>query len=828
MSLLGRPCPIQGDASCEFDQVTLFQHSHTLTKRALEVQHATEGHNGTAGVTGLGVTRANVSDGHNGTAGVAGLGVTSANFSAAGTEEAASSGPAFLDVPFFVALGMVALTIYVCVRVVLGSKTPVVRKASTWSPLILAFVVAYASGARTFLKVPKSVGGVVGLTVWEWSGPFAVILALAVMYDVLGSGRWSSEQQLGYLVAMVVISFGVGTFGLYCMQEILRCGVYWCTADMEVVKSGEWLHLGFLLASVGLGMGLSFLAVLARLPKRATQVGYLAVLILPLLFFLAGTLPNSYHYTSAAYIGSGLTTPFIRYETAEWSYAWMSSWTMEISSSFLIKMLPDVIMYYIFLEVLAITAVAAAVVPSFAVWLSKPGLRVTRLSRGETIVVSMFVVLFNLFGFYWLHDHAFLSGAKVASFSATERLGRTWGLAVLCMGLCFLPASKNSLWLKALGVSWERGVWAHRWLGVLSLVCMVCHILTYWVRFVEVGSFPYDAFAFLQYWSASSGVDTSVNNNYTIGMMQLVAYPAILMISISAWFRHGKGNNWEYFKYMHFVFLVLVPATLLHAASSWYYLLGGIAFYLIDASIRFVGVVSPQARVLKLSVKEVDTGYSLLTFDRSHTEAGQFAWIRVPMISDWEWHPFSICSAPSDGQIKMCIKNMGPGTWTDSLFQLACEFEGVEDPWPVQLDGPYGPPLAPFLEGHAGALLVAGGITQPHSVFRELAAYYKENKSLPGGLKFLKLIWVARSSKTFEVFSTSIRECLAGVPESVMSCEYFLSKPGSSSGRSVPVTEGRPIWGEVYASAGRALAEDETLLVQACGPESMVDEAAAV
>jgi NAD(P)H-flavin reductase len=304
------------------------------------------------------------------------------------------------------------------------------------------------------------------------------------------------------------------------------------------------------------------------------------------------------------------------------------------------------------------------------------------------------------------------------------------------------------------------------------------------------------------------------------------------MMSISAWFRHGDGKRWEYFKYLHFVFLVLVPATLYHAASAWYFLLGGIAFYLIDASIRFVGTVSPPAKLLEVGVSQADTGFTLLTFDRIHEEPGQFAWIRVPAISDWEWHPFSISSAPSDGRAKMCIKNMGPGTWTDQLFKLAEEAEGSEDPWPVQLDGFYGPPLLPMLADHAGALLLAGGvgITQPHSVFRELAAFYMENQALPGSLKFVKLIWVARNEKILDIFSSSISDCLAEIPESVMSAEFYANVKAESavgnSEMSILVKEGIPSFEDLYIAGSRALTEEETLFVQACGPPVMVDAAA--
>jgi len=772
----------------------------------------------------------------------------------------------FLSGPFIIVLLITGLGVCLALLASTKAKAPGGLKFTAWSSMMFSSLVVCLIGIRGwFVDNLATVGVVLAVTALQWFVPIAAVLILYMFYEVLTGRGWSAEFQLGLLVAGTTACFASAILGMWLMREILRCGVMWCTEDMDSVSNftSQSMQIGFGLLSIGGGLGLTFLVVLCKLPKepaasaslprpllpsleawqakerqrrmvQALSGAFLAIIILPTLFVLVGMLPVGWDDMTAAEIGESLTTKYVPYSTAELSSAWMSTFSLKVTSTYYVKCFPDVVLYYGFLEVLAITSIVAAAVPAFSLWLSKPGLSMIGLSRGETMVGSMFVVMSVLFFSYWYHDHNYHESKAFMNQSATERLARTWGqTAVMYMGLLFLPASKNSLWLKALGVSWERGLWVHRQLGVLSLVCMVCHILTFWVRFIELEVFPHDAFAFLLYYQDNSvlgAAPSGLNDNYTIGMMQLVAYPAIIMISISAWFRHGKGNTWEYFKYLHYVFLVLVPAALLHANGSWYFLLGGISFYLIDASIRFVGVVSPPARLLNIGVSEADSGFTLLTFDRRHAEPGQFAWIRVPMISDWEWHPFSISSAPSDGQIKMCIKNMGPGTWTERLFTLARDAEGSEDPWPVQLDGPYGPPLQPLLADHKGVLLLAGGIgiTQPHSVFRELAAYFQENKALPGGLKFVKLVWVAQSDQVFDLFHSSISDCLTGIPDSIMAAEFYSTKPSKGTSTGILVKEGRPDFRELYEAGGKALADDETLFVQACGPARMVDDAASV
>ena len=122
---------------------------------------------------------------------------------------------------------------------------------------------------------------------------------------------------------------------------------------------------------------------------------------------------------------------------------------------------------------------------------------------------------------------------------------------------------------------------------------------------------------------------------------------------------------------------------LLHGAGNtnpnfwkWFILPGGL--YLIERTLRElkarqpVGVVSvtmmnhPSAKVFCLELEK--TGPI-----KEHQE-GQYVFIKAPIISKTEWHPFTISSPPEQKTLTLHIRNMGNGSWTDRLqkfFQAA-------------------------------------------------------------------------------------------------------------------------------------------------------------
>merc|ERR1719223_138994 len=204
--------------------------------------------------------------------------------------------------------------------------------------------------------------------------------------------------------------------------------------------------------------------------------------------------------------------------------------------------------------------------------------------------------------------------------------------------------------------------------------------------------------------------------------------------------------------------MALIPATLLHATSAWYFMFGSISFWLVDASVRFASAAK-SVPLLSMVAHDAEGGVTELQLDLAFEDPGQYCFVNVPEISVWEWHPFSLCSSPLDRSAQMCIKSLGQGSFTQRLHGLARQSSERHSPLILNLDGPYGPRLDPT--PYSAILLVAGGIgiTPMHSTYR-LLAQLSDRQELPASLAFVRLVWVARSEAMFRILLDSLSECL--------------------------------------------------------------------
>eukprot|EP00930_Biecheleria_cincta_P038564 TRINITY_DN26492_c0_g1_i1.p1 TRINITY_DN26492_c0_g1~~TRINITY_DN26492_c0_g1_i1.p1 ORF type:complete len:905 (+),score=114.85 TRINITY_DN26492_c0_g1_i1:365-2716(+) len=750
---------------------------------------------------------------------------------------------------------------------------------------------------------------VVGATAWLVLSSAAAILGLTASSDILTSASNSQAYRYGWLLLMTAAFAAVLAYGAHLARDSLGCALVFCSGkqDSTLYTAGIGLLL-VLVAGVFVVNCLVMLLALKRTGNansaevpRGTQPSTLkdvsqrrkrlaacsgaclAVLVIPPLFFLTTILPNAYHLSPSdisKFMAENVTT-------AEVDNAWMVTKNIKLSDQVVLKVFPDTLMFYAFLEILAVISMAAVMFPPLGRWLHRKS-DPMGFTRGETVTMFLFATLFFCWSWYWLMDHNYHAGKPQIQDSWYERVARTWGqLAILTMSLLLLPATKNSVWLQALGVTWERSLWMHRYLGGLCLLLMALHILSFWARFSQLKSFPYDAFAYIQYYSINHDLVNPSKpdyDNWTIAIMQLIAYPALFMVGISSLVRR---KHWELFKYFHYVFVALIPALLLHSASAWYFLLGGIAFWLVDSAIRFSCVVNTAASLMPdgVTTHSAEGGIIELRMRWTHPEPGQFAWIKVPQISTWEWHPFSLSSTPYDGFAQVCIKNMGPDTFTDRLYKLG----GDASSFDIQVDGPYGSP--PDIQDHGALLLIAGGIgiTQVHSLFRTVSQMVESGIEFPF-LRSVHIVWIAKTTDLFEVFRASISESLKptkiqfdatffctqtditepqdspavtqqeagdeqaskslfqsitdtiesltgldfdgdgaiGGQTAVEAVEAVESSPPSTELKfdpSIKVKAGRPIFEDLYDSS-IAAAGESTVLVQVCGPDSMVLAAA--
>jgi len=244
--------------------------------------------------------------------------------------------------------------------------------------------------------------------------------------------------------------------------------------------------------------------------------------------------------------------------------------------------------------------------------------------------------------------------------------------SILCMNgaLILVPVCRTFIrWLYnravrsrtfAFIVNWfslDTAIRLHKLMACVILVAAVIHALAHSINYALVGWNVYKQYG---------------NGVWVTGISLMVVIQ--LMFSASAKvIRHDK---FELFWYFHHLFVLFLILCLFHGRGNigpnfwkWLILPGGLYIgervFREQRSSQKVGIVSVthmENANFKVVCLELEKRGPLRTFYE-----GQYVFIRSPTISRWQWHPFSISSAPQNPTVTLHIRNMGPRTWTDRL-----------------------------------------------------------------------------------------------------------------------------------------------------------------
>jgi NADPH oxidase len=159
--------------------------------------------------------------------------------------------------------------------------------------------------------------------------------------------------------------------------------------------------------------------------------------------------------------------------------------------------------------------------------------------------------------------------------------------------------------------------------------------------------------------------------------------------------------------------------------------------------------------------------------------------MQVPEVSPYQWHPFTISSAPDDPYISVHIRQVGD--WTFALGErLGCTknlanqvndeiAKGLGDemantgefidithhnnrPMPVlRIDGPFGAPAEDVFTYEVAVLIGTGiGVTPFASILKNIWFRQKQNKL--GALRRVEFIWMNRDTSAFEWFAALMQD----------------------------------------------------------------------
>ncbi|THU45826.1 hypothetical protein C4D60_Mb02t22080 [Musa balbisiana] len=286
----------------------------------------------------------------------------------------------------------------------------------------------------------------------------------------------------------------------------------------------------------------------------------------------------------------------------------------------------------------------------------------------------------------------------------------------------------------------------------------------------------------------------------------MVVLMAVAVILATPWFRRGaislpkplhRLTGYDAFWYSHHLFVIVYVLLVIHGyflyltkkwykRTTWMYVAIPVVLY---ASERLTKVMRSNIQAVKILKVAVYPG-NVLALHVSKPpgftyRSGQYITVNCAAVSPFQWHPFSITSAPQDDYISVHIRSAGD--WTSQLievFSKACQpstagksgrlradiddgsDDGVSPSFPrVLIDGPYGAPAQDY-EKYEVVLLVglAIGATPFISIVKDILNNIKQRDVEEGGgsrssteansfrMRRAYFYWVTREQDSFEWF----------------------------------------------------------------------------
>ena len=186
-------------------------------------------------------------------------------------------------------------------------------------------------------------------------------------------------------------------------------------------------------------------------------------------------------------------------------------------------------------------------------------------------------------------------------------------------------------------------------------------------------------------------------------------------------------------------------------AKSWIWVLPSVVIFLVERIVRFVRSLFKHnisqyklhpSQVLELIIENAPPR-------RIHYRAGQYIYLNISQISFFEWHPFTITSAPNDSNLTVHIRC--EGDWTS---KLQSEIDKISL---VSIDGPYGTCAEDVFKYRKVILIGAGiGVTPYSSILKHI--WYRIKNSTDDKLNKIYFFWICPSIDTFEWFGVLLQE----------------------------------------------------------------------
>ncbi|KAE9587363.1 putative NAD(P)H oxidase (H(2)O(2)-forming) [Lupinus albus] len=351
----------------------------------------------------------------------------------------------------------------------------------------------------------------------------------------------------------------------------------------------------------------------------------------------------------------------------------------------------------------------------------------------------------------------------------------------LNMAIILLPVCRNTItWLRnktklGIAVPFDDNLNFHKVIAVAVAIAVgihgIYHLACDFPRLLQAdsekyklmqpffGDQPQNYWFFIKSWEGVTGII-------------MVVLMAIAFTLASPWFRRGRVKlpkpldsltGFNAFWYSHHLFIIVYALLIVHGIklyltkewykkTTWMYLAIPIIIYALERLIRALRSTIKPVKILKVAVYPGN----VLALHMSKPQgfrykSGQYMFVNCAAVSPFEWHPFSITSAPGDDYLSVHIRTLGD--WTRSLrakFSEVCQppnngksgllraecLPGDSSPSTlpkVLIDGPYGAPAQDYKQYEVVLLVGLGiGATPMISILKDIVNNFKAMEEYEG------------------------------------------------------------------------------------------------
>ncbi|KAL4709502.1 hypothetical protein ACJJTC_007233 [Scirpophaga incertulas] len=326
-----------------------------------------------------------------------------------------------------------------------------------------------------------------------------------------------------------------------------------------------------------------------------------------------------------------------------------------------------------------------------------------------------------------------------------------------CSWILVLMLRRSITWLRERGLSavlpLDHHIYLHKLTGVLVAAYSALHTLMHLCNFSLI--VVNDPELNEAEWSTLEWILTSRPGLF--GLVPGWANPTgvvlvVLLVVICVCSRPQvrRGGCFEVFYWTHLLYVPFWTLLILHAPNFWkWFILPG-SLYIAERILRLIWMRSGRGHTYIASGILLPSRVTHLVVRRPphfSFRAGDYVFVNVPAIASYEWHPFTISSAPEQTEY-LWLHVRGVGEWTNRLYEY---FEEEHE----RLQGPSTPHRkASRTSSSQSKRKSSSGNGKKKSVDFSPAAYSNDAFSLD-----------ERGGEALKVFSPAVRTSLFLTPQ---------------------------------------------------------------